>query len=65
MTDSIHQKPAGVLICVNTPAADVYCVSGISIETCPVNPGANVAVARTCAWRTNDWLRLVEKFTVS
>ena len=25
---------------VNTPAAEVYCVSGVSRDTCPVSPGA-------------------------
>src|SRR6516162_7962301 len=52
------EKPPGVLVVVKTPATEVYCVFGISSETWPVHPGASVAVARICDWRTNDWLRL-------
>ena len=50
---------------VNTPVADVNCVSGDSSETWPVRPGANNAVARIWAWRMKDWLRLVASMIVS
>ena len=48
------RPPIGLTAGVNTPATEVYCVSGASSEIWPVSPGASCAVARTCAWRTKD-----------